>query len=226
MREVLLVTSVESAVPVGNAVIMLGSGGGGFAVGPEDGVMGVQGGFPVTRYPRLAAEIGGSVVALSPPTDQPVMDVDWRLSPSHVTDLRAAVRWSRERWPNADVWMLGFESGGMSAAVATANIEEIAGAVLVCAPEEASAQQPTSERMRMLVIRQGNSTTGVGSQGVSAGRRGRRTWVRIEDERQAPPATLGDGALASRQPFGGKETQVIDVVARWIMTGTAPHAIR
>ena len=226
VRQVLLVTSVETGKQVGHVVVVLGSGGGGFTHSPDDGVMRVQGGFQVAQQRRLAGEIGGAVVALSPPTDQPVMDVDWRLSASHVADMRAAVAWSRERWPQAAMWMLGFETGGMSAAVAAASIEEIAGAVLVCAPEEASAQQPASERMRMLVIRQGNGDAAGVSRAVNAGRHGHRTWLRIEDERQGRPSTPDECASAGGRPFGGKETQVVDAVARWIVTGTAPKAIR
>lgn len=226
VRQVLLVTSVETSGAVGNVVVVLGSGGGGFARNPDDGVMRVQGGFQPGQLRRLAGEVGGAIVALSPPTDQPVMDVDWRLSAPHVTDMRAAVAWSRKRWPDADVWVLGFEAGGMSAAVAAASIEEIAGAVLICAPEEASAQQPASERMRMLVIRQGTADAGGGSRAVNPARQGHRTWLRIEDERQERLATPGDCAAAGGRPFGGKETQVVDAVAGWIVTGTAPKAIR
>jgi hypothetical protein len=226
VRQVLLVTSTETTRPVGNVVVALGSGGGGFARNPEDGVMRVQGGFQAEQHRRLAEAVGGAVVALSPPTDQPVMDVDWRLSAAHVTDLRAAVAWSRKRWPDAVVWVLGFEAGGMSAAVAAASIEEIAGAVLICAPEEASAQQPASERMRMLVIRQGNPDAAGASRTVNPARQGHRTWLRIEDDRQERLATPGDCAASGRRPFGGKETQVVDAVAGWIVTGTAPKAIR
>lgn len=230
VRQVLLVTSVETARPVGNVVVVLGSGGGGFARNPGDGVMRVQGGFAAGQHRRLAEAIGGAVVALSPPTDQPVMDLDWRLSAAHVADLRAAVAWSRQRWPEADVWMLGFENGGMSAAVAAASIEDVAGAVLIGAPEEASAQQPASERMRMLVIRQGSAAAGGMSQAVNPGRQGHRTWLRIEDERQERVGTPDDcaagGSPARGRPFGGKESQVVDAVAGWIVTGTAPKAIR
>ncbi|HMA31136.1 MAG TPA: hypothetical protein VKT00_04900 [Casimicrobiaceae bacterium] len=226
IRQVLLVTSVETARPVGNVVVVLGSGGGGLARNPADGVMRVQGGFAAWQQRRLAEAIGGAVVALSPPTDQPVMDLDWRLSAAHVADLRAAVAWSRQRWPEAAVWMLGFESGGMSAAVAAASIEDTAGAVLIGAPEEASAQQPASERTRMLVILHGSGAASGISQAVTPGRMGHRTWLRIEDERQAHMATPDDRAAAGRCPFGGRETQVVDAVAGWIVTGTAPKAIR
>lgn len=226
VRQVLLVTSDETGRQVGHVVVVLGSGGGGFIHSPDDGVMRVQGGFQVAQHRRLAGEIGGAVIALSPPTDQPVMDVDWRLSAAHVADMRAAVAWSRERWPGADLWMLGFETGGMSAAVAAASIEDIAGAVLVCAPEEASAQRPVSERMRMLVIRQGNGDATTNSQAVDASRHGHRTWLRIEDERQGWTSTPNNRTPAGGRPFGGKETQVVDAVARWIVTGTAPRAIR
>jgi hypothetical protein len=35
-----------------------------------------------------------------------------------------------------------------------------------------------------------------------------------------------DGEAAIGAQFAGKEYQVVDVVARWILTGTAPDEIR
>ena len=226
VRQLLLVTSVEGARQVGDVVVMLGSGGGGFEVNQDDGAMRVQGGFQPGQQQRLAEAIGGAVVALSPPSDRPVMDLDWRLSSTHVDDLRAAVAWSRERWPGAAVWMLGFEAGALSAAVATASIGETAGSILIRPPEEACAQQPASDDMRTLVIRHGSGDAAAVPQGVGPGRRGRRSWLRVEDDRQARTASPGDEAAPDGRPFGGKQDQVVEAVARWIATGAAPLAIR
>jgi hypothetical protein len=47
----------------------------------------------------------------------------------------------------------------------------------------------------------------------------------VHDERRVPSApAAGDGMQAPR--FNGKEQQVVDVVARWILTGAAPDEIR
>src|SRR5690242_12743267 len=81
VREVLLVT--EGSTWRGShlhSVIILGGGGGGFAVTCPDGVPCVQGGLPLDQRHRLAHAIGGPVLALSPPTDRPVMDREWRMS--------------------------------------------------------------------------------------------------------------------------------------------------
>ena len=120
VREVLLVTARPAeAREAQHTLIVLGGGGGGFAVTSHDGVPQVNGGLPLPQRQRLANAIGGSVVALSPPTDQPVMDRSWRLSDNHVVDLRAAVDWTRGQWPRAQTWVLGLSSGALSAAVAT-----------------------------------------------------------------------------------------------------------
>ena len=118
-REVLLVTS--GGLPPADdehAVIVLSGGGGGFAVTCPDGVPRVQGGLPLSQRQRLASSIGGPVMALSPPSDQPVMDREWRMSERHVVDLQAAVDWTKTQWPMARR-VLGVNNGALSAAVAT-----------------------------------------------------------------------------------------------------------
>ena len=50
--------------------------------------------------------------------------------------------------------------------------------------------------------------------------RARKTFVTVHDERAAY------GEAANGSCFGGKEEQVVDVVARWILTGAAPGEIR
>jgi hypothetical protein len=55
--------------------------------------------------------------------------------------------------------------------------------------------------------------------------RGRRTLVTVHDERQIHRDAFGGRSVNSAQ-FYGKEHQVVDVVARWILTGTAPDEIR
>jgi hypothetical protein len=55
--------------------------------------------------------------------------------------------------------------------------------------------------------------------------RGRKTLVTVHDEREWHPGP-GYGDAANAQQFGGKDYQVVDVVARWILTGTAPDEIR
>jgi hypothetical protein len=224
VREVLLVTAAPSR-PANDrhAVIVLGGGGGGFAVTCHDGVPCVHGGLPVPQRQRLATAIGGPVVALSPPTDQPVMDRDWRRSDRHVRDLQAAVDWTRAQWPHALTWVLGLNHGALSAAVATASIDDHAGAVLLSCEAEALDQPQKSERMRVLAVRRTGDAGPARS--VTAQTCGRRTLVTVHDERASHPG-VGYGDAANAQHFGGKEQQVVDVVARWILTGTAPDEIR
>ena len=140
-REVLLVTS-GGAPPAEDehAVIVLSGGGGGFAVTCPDGVPRVQGGLPLSQRERLALSIGGPVMALSPPSDKPVMDREWRMSERHVVDLQAAVVWVKTQWPLAKTWVLGVNNGALSAAVATANIGDLAGAILLACSDEAFDQ--------------------------------------------------------------------------------------
>src|SRR6188472_3954723 len=118
VREVLIVTA--SSAGTGDdrhVVIVLAGGGGGFTVTFVDGVPCVQGGLPLAQRQRLASAIGGPVVALSPPTDQPVMSREWRRSEQHLADLGAAVAWTTTMWPAAQTWMLGVAHGALSAAV-------------------------------------------------------------------------------------------------------------
>jgi hypothetical protein len=191
-RQVLLVTEgCARSFGAQHAVIVLGGGGGGFAVTCPDGVPLVHGGLPLSQRQRLANAIGGSVLALSPPSDRPVMDRSWRLCEDHVTDMRNAVNWTRQQWPLAQTWVLGLNSGALSAAVATASIDTLAGAVL--------------------------------SYATLTHTRGRKTLVTVHDERQVRPHA---GHGTNVQQFNGKEHQVVDVVARWILTGTAPDEIR
>ena len=223
VREVLLVTARQTeARDAQHALIVLAGGGGGFAVTSRDGVPHVQGGLPLPQRQRLANAIGGSVVALSPPTDQPVMDRSWRLSDNHVVDLRAAVDWTRRQWPQAQTWVLGMSSGALSAAVATASIDDLAGAVLLACVDEALDQPQKSDRMRVLAVRHGSECPPAHTRLLQFAQR--RTVVTIHDERQPRPETAGEAANAAQ--FGGKEHQVVDVVARWILTGTAPDEIR
>jgi hypothetical protein len=224
VREVLLVTSGRvSPANDQHAVIVLGGGGGGFAVTCPDGVPCVQGGLPLSQRQRLARAIGGPVVALSPPTDQPVMDRDWRMSNRHVIDLQAAVDWTKAQWPLAQTWVLGLKNGALSAAVATASIDDLAGAVLLSCAEEAFDQPQKSDRMRVLAVRHRRDASL--SYATLAHARGRKTLVTVHDER-APHAESTYGDAANGPQFGGKDYQVVDVVARWILTGTAPDEIR
>jgi hypothetical protein len=129
VREVLLVTeSGQRNCDEHHAVIVLGGGGGGFAVTSHDGVPSVHGGLALSQRQRLANAIGGAVVALSPPTDRPVMDRSWRLCDDHVADMQSAVQWTRSQWPHSRTWVLGLNNGALSAAVATAIIDDLAGA--------------------------------------------------------------------------------------------------
>lgn len=224
VRQVLLVTTAH-ARPANDQhiVILLGGGGGGFAVTCPNGIPCVQGGLPLPQRQRLANAIGGPVVALSPPTDQPVMNRDWRMSDRHVTDLHAAVMWTKSEWPYAQTWVLGLNHGALSAAVATASIENLAGAVLLSCAEEALDQPQKSDRMRVLAVRHRRDADT--SYTTLAHTRGRKTLVTVHDER-AQHAESVHGDAANRPHFAGKEYQVVDVVARWILTGTAPDEIR
>lgn len=224
VREVLLVTAgSERPANDQHAVILLGGGGGGFAVTCPDGVPCVQGGLPSGQRQRLAAAIGGPVVALSPPTDHPVMNREWRMSDCHVIDLQAAVDWTKAQWPSAQTWVLGLNNGALSAAVATASIDDLAGAILLSCAEEAFDQPQKSDRMRVLAVRHRRDSDP--SYATLAHTRGRKTLVTVHDERAAHAESVyADAANGPR--FGGKDYQVVDVVARWILTGTAPDEIR
>jgi hypothetical protein len=225
VRQVLLVTEGHArSFDEQHAVIVLGGGGGGFVVTSCDGVTFVHGGLPLAQRQRLANAIGGSVVALSPPTDRPVMDRTWRLSNDHLADIRNAVTWTRQQWPLAQAWVLGLNSGALSAAVAAASIDTLAGAVLLSCVDEALDQPQKSDRMRVLAVRHRTDTCA--SYATLAHTRGRKTLVTVHDERQVrqEPGRDGDGVNAPQ--FNGKEHQVVDVVARWIVTGTAPDEIR
>jgi hypothetical protein len=223
VQEVLLVTAGRTWPATDqHAVILLSGGGGGFAVTCPDGVPCVQGGLRLLQRQRLAAAIGGPVIALSPPTDQPVMDRSWRMSDRHVADLQAAVNWTSQQWPQAQTWVLGLNNGALSAAVATASIDDLAGAVLLWCAEEAFDQPQKSDRMRVLAVRHRRDDSP--SYATLAHTRGRKTLVTVHDERE-PHAEMTHGDAANAQ-FGGKDYQVVDVVARWILTGTAPEEIR
>lgn len=224
VREVLLVTSGGmSPASDQHVVIVLSGGGGGFAVSCPDGIPRVQGGLPVPQRERLATSIGGPVVALSPPSDQPVMNREWRMSERHVIDLQAAVDWTRTQWPVAQIWVLGVNNGALSAAVATAGIESLAGAVLIACSDEAFDQPQKSDQMRMLAVRYRRDA----SLACAAVSRtwGRKTLVTVHDER-AQHAESTYSEAANRPRFSGKDYQVVDVVARWILTGAAPDEIR
>ena len=218
VREVLLITA-SSAVGDTNhhVVVVLAGGGGGFAVTFPDGIPCVQGGLPLAQRQRLATAVGGPVIALSPPTDQPVMSRAWRMSEQHMADIAAAVAWTTSIWPAAQIWMLGIAHGALSAAVAASSIERLAGAVYLSCADEALGQSPCAEDMRVLTVQSGRD-------GLVpypfAHVRGRRTFVTVHDER------AGYGEAANGACFGGKEEQVVDVVARWIVTGAAPGEIR
>lgn len=218
VREVLIVTA--SSVGTGDdrhVVIVLAGGGGGFAVTFVDGVPCVQGGLPLAQRQRLASAIGGPVVALSPPTDQPVMSREWRTSEQHLADLGAAVAWTTTMWPAAQTWMLGVAHGALSAAVATSSIERLAGAVLLSCADEALGPSPCAEGMRVLAVR---SRQDAHAPYALSHVHGRKTFVTVHDERAAY------GEAANGPCFGGKHEQVVDVVARWIVTGAAPGEIR
>jgi hypothetical protein len=222
VREVLLVTEA-SARDEPHVVIVLGGGGGGFAVVSRDGRPHVYGGLSLAQRQRLADAIGGAVVALSPPSDRPVMDRDWRLSNAHVSDMQRAVEWVREQWPGAKAWVLGINNGALSAAVATASIDDLAGAVLLSCVDEALDQPQKSDRMRVLAVRHRDS---VAESDATLARCARRTLVSVHDERRAAHLVAqGEDALRAPQ-FNGKEQQVVDVVAQWILTGAAPDEIR
>jgi len=173
---------------------------------------------------RWANAIGGSVVALSPPTDRPVMDRSWRLGAHHLTDIRTAVTWMRQQWPLAQTWVLGLNSGALSAAVATASIDALAGAVLLSCVDEALDQPQKSDRMRVLAVR--HRSDSCASYATLAHTRGRKTLVTVCDERQMRQDVRNGRYELNAPQFNGKEHQVVDVVARWILTGAAPEEIR
>jgi hypothetical protein len=225
VREVLLVTEGPAQrADEQHAVIVLGGGGGGFAVTSHEGVPSVHGGLPLSQRQRLANAIGGAVVALSPPTDRPVMDRSWRLSHDHVADMQTAVQWTRQQWPQARTWVLGLNNGALSAAVATASIDDLAGAVLLSCVDEALDQPQKSDRMRVLAVC--NRTQSAAPCAASGSPYGRKTVVTVHDERQVHTEAVNGNDAVKAPQFHGKEQQVVDVVARWILTGAAPDEIR
>ena len=223
-REMLLVTEADSArASERHAVIMLAGGGGGLAVTSRDGLPSVHGPLPLSERQRLANAIGGPVVALSPPSDRPVMDRAWRLSNDHVTDMQAAVQWTKREWPRAHAWVLGLNNGALSAAVATASIDDLAGAVLLSCVDEALDQPQRSDCMRVLAVRHRADSAVPPAARPQA--YGRRTVVTVHDARRTRAHTIDAGNIVHPH-FEGKERQVVDVVARWILTGAAPDEIR
>lgn len=151
------------------------------------------------------------------------MDRGWRMSDPHIADLQAAVDWTKAQWPQAQTWVLGLNNGALSAAVATASIDALAGAVLLACAEEAFDQPQKSDRMRVLAVRHRRESEPYYA--TLAHSRGRKTLVTLHDERAHHAKTAHDGAVSGPR-FGGKDFQVVDVVARWILTGTAPDEIR
>jgi phage gp29-like protein len=118
--------------------------------------------------------------------------------------------------------VLGVNNGALSAAVATASIDELAGAVLLQCVDEALDQPQKSERMRVLAVRHREAA---GSADAAAASCARTTLVSVHDERRAALDAADPDALRAPH-FNGKERQVVDVVARWILTGAAPDEIR
>ena len=158
------------------------------------------------------------------PTDRPVMDRSWRLCDDHVADMQSAVQWTRSQWPHSRTWVLGLNNGALSAAVATASIDDLAGAVLLSCVDEALDRPQKSDRMRVLAVRHRADSDAPQGQHSHAG--GRKTLVTVHDERQSRSDVARAGDVANVPQFNGKELQVVDVVARWILTGTAPDEIR
>ena len=113
--------------------------------------------------------------------------------------------------------MLGVAHGALSAAVATSSIEGLAGAVLLSCTDEVLDRSSCARGMRVLAVQSGRDAR---TPYVLPHVRGRRTLVTVHDER------AGYGEAADGACFGGKEEQVMDVVARWILTGAAPGEIR
>ncbi len=154
VRQVLLVTASRAeGAQDHHVIIVLGGGGGGFSMTSMDGVLRVHGGLPPAQRQRLAKAIGGAVVALSPPTDRPVMDRTWRMSDGHVADLQSAVDWTKAQWPLAPDVDTRLQQRCTVGGLATACIGELAGAVLLACAEEALEQPQKTERMRVLAVR-------------------------------------------------------------------------
>ena len=85
-------------------------------------------------------------------------------------------------------------------------------------------EQPDSDRRRVLAVR--HRAESAPSCPLLGSAFGRKTVVTVHDERQIR-ADAAQGAHAIKAPqFNGKEQQVVDVVARWILTGAAPDEIR
>ena len=222
----LLVITPGSNRDVRNVVLMLGGGGGGFAIGSASatGAFDVRGGYPISARQQLADAVG-AVIVVSEPSDQPVMDWDWRASDQHVADLRAAVRIANTQWPNAKVWVLGVSNGALSAAVAAERIDALSGAILMSgAPEAYDHRLLDATRMRMLAVHHRRDSCL--PYDAVARRTGRMQFVTVEDDRQRRPSSVRrECEVGSAHQYGGLEAQVMQMIAHWILTGDAPETL-
>lgn len=225
VKELLVLSPGPKGDAAKNVVLMLEGGSGIFGIASRDGKVDVQAAFPIAQRQKLADAVGATAV-LSPPTDHPVMEVDWRKSSfDHVADLRAAVAVVKKRFPAARVWMLGISNGALSAAVAVEGVEGIAGAVLLSGSRDAYDRTRLDGRVRVLAVhhrRDSCLTYADIRYSISW-----RTFVLVDDDRQPRAgATHKDCGLTSAHMFAGRQDEVLDAVVQWILTGTTVDEIK
>ena len=92
-------------------------------------------------------------------------------------------------------------NGALSAAVATASIEDLAGAILLACSDEAFDQPQKSDRMRMLAVRYRRDASLTCA--AVARTWGRKTLVTVHDER-AQHAESAYSEAANRPRFSGR----------------------
>jgi hypothetical protein len=225
VKELLVLTPGPEGDAAKNVVLMLEGGSGIFGFASHDGKAEVQAAFPIAQRQKLADAVGATVV-LSPPTDHPVMEVDWRKSSfDHVADLRVAVAVVKKRFPAANVWMMGISNGALSAAVAVEGVEGIAGAVLLSGSRDAYDRTRLHDSERVLAVhhRRDSCLTYADIRYNT----GWRTFVLVDDDRQPRPgSTRKDCGLASAHLFAGKQDEVLEAVVQWILTGKTVDEIK
>jgi hypothetical protein len=202
-------------------VVLLPGGGGG--IGLRDGVP-TSDNFLVRSRDHFAAH-GFNVAVVSRPTDKE-LDYEFRVSPTHIEDLRQVVEYLKTD-TGLPVWLVGTSRGTVSAAAAaiTFGNEKLAGLALtssVTSNKRTGAvpeQKLEAIRIPVLVLHHEKDACSVTFP------RGAR-WI-IDGLKNAPVKKLvmvNGGAGASGDPceplhwhgFIGMEKEAVDIITDWI----------